>query len=225
MLAGCASGGGFEDGGDADADVDADTDADTDSDTDSDGDTDSDTGTGDGSGPCVGSHFADVAAFYDFLMEKRRQYGGEDGYGRHDRYKGIPWQGEYHTNTTFPNEFAWDDSLAVRAASEAARLAGGGAADGEEIPGASPGQRPYWIADINTADWRISFAEEPGDFDADGGGFASGDLPFALDSSNGSARLGFHYHDFGGDGPIINRMGVGASCAGETTWWGMQMGP
>lgn len=204
--------------GDGDGDADADADADTDADADADAD-------GDSVGSvCAGAHFATVDDFYAFLMQQRREYGGEDGFGRHERYKGIPWQGAYHEDTTFPNEFARDATLDARAQAEAERLAATSAPDGVEVPGASPGQRSFWVSGINTADWRISLAEEAGDFDA-AGGFGGGDLPFALDSSNGSARLGFHYHDFGGDGPVITHMGMGAACDGTRTWWVLQMGP
>jgi hypothetical protein len=222
-VAGCASKG-FE-GDDEGTDADADTDADTDTGTGT--GTDSDTGTGGGPGePCATSGLEDTTALYDFLMEQRRAYGGSDGiHGRHDRWKGIPWVGEYHTNTTFPDVFDLDSALAARAQTEADRLAGGGAPAGEECSGQSMNQRSFWDDAIDTADWRISFAEEAGDWDPpDDGGFGGGDPAFALHQSNGTSRLGFHYHDFGGDGPVITHMGIGVSCADETTWWVLQMG-
>ena len=50
---------------------------------------------------------------------------------------------------------------------------------------------------------------------------------FALDKSNGSARMGLFYHDFGGDGPAIHRFGVGAAIVGDCTeiWWVIQFAP
>ncbi len=169
------------------------------------------------------SNFTTVSEFMDFVNEQRRNYGGEGGYGRHDRWKGIPWTGgEYHTDTTFPNAFPWDDGLAARAQEEACRLAAGGAVAGVRVDGASPGQKPFWIFGINTADWMISCKEDPGDWEP---GPFGGDLLFGLHNSNGSSRLGLHYHDFGGDGPAINYAGAGAAEAGGSTWWVLQFGP
>jgi hypothetical protein len=170
-----------------------------------------------------GSNFTTVAGFMDYVNEQRRNYGGEGGYGRHDRYKGIPWTGTYHTVTTFPNAFPWDDGLAARAQEEACRLAAGGAVSGTRVDGASPGQKPFWIYGINTADWMISCKEDPGDWEPVPFG---GDMAFGLHHSNGSSRLGLHYHDFGGDGPVINLVGAGAADAGGgSTWWVLQFGP
>jgi hypothetical protein len=170
-----------------------------------------------------GSEFTTVDGFMDYVNEQRRNYGGEGGYGRHDRWKGIPWVGEYHTNTTFPNAFPWDDGLAARAQEEACRLAAGGTVQGERVDGASPGVKPFWIYGINTADWMISCKEDPGDWEPTAFG---GDLKFGLHHSNGSSRLGLHYHDFGGDGPAINLVGAGAADAGGgSTWWVLQFSP
>jgi hypothetical protein len=171
------------------------------------------------------SHFTTVAEFMEFINTQRRNYGGEGGYGRHDRYKGIPWEGTYHTDTTFPNAFPWDDALASRAQEEACRLADGGAVQGVRVNGQSPEQRPFWIHGINTADWMISCQEFAGDWDDISPPFVT-DKRFGLHQSNGSSRLGLHYHDFGGDGPAINLVGAGASDAGDgTTWWVLQFGP
>ena len=213
--------------GDVDADADVDSDADADADADVDGDADAD-GDADvvppaGAAPCGDSHYPSPDDLHAFLMQQRREYGGEDGFGRHERYKGIPWQGAYHEVTTFPNEFARDAALDARAQTEAERVAAQTAPDGVEVPGASPGQRSFWVSGTSTADWRITLSEEPSDFEAPGG-FGGSDIPFALDSSNGSERLVFHYHDSGGDGPVITHMGLGAACDGTRTWWVLQMG-
>ena len=169
------------------------------------------------------SNFTTVSGFMDYVNEQRRNYGGEGSYARHDRWKGIPWTGgEYHTTTTFPNAFPWDEGLAARAQEEACRLAAGGEPAGVRVDGASPGQKPFWIHGINTADWMISCKEDPGDWEP---GPFGGDLLFGLHNSNGSSRLGLHYHDFGGDGPAINYAGAGAAEAGGSTWWVLQFGP
>jgi hypothetical protein len=232
-LSGCAGGGSSDDGPAADAPVDAAHDAGDGRDGARDADADAplddagDRDTPAGCEPTIGSgsHFAAVDEFLGYVDEQRRNYGGEGGYGRHDRYKGIPWAGEYHTTTTFPNVFDRDDGLAERAQAEACRVAGGGAVQGVEIPGASPGQRPFWIHGINTADWMISVREHPGDWDDISPPFVT-DKRFGLHHSNGSSRLGLHYHDFGGDGPAINFVGAGASSLPDgSTWWVLQFDP
>jgi len=183
-----------------------------------------DTTTGCTAAVAAESNFTTVQEFMDYIDEQRRNYGGEGPYMRHDRYKGIPWEGEYHTNTTFPNVFAWDEGLAARAQEEACRLAEGGTASGVRVNGQSPEQKPFWIYGINTADWMISVKEDPGDWENISEW--SSDKRFGLHHSNGSSRLGLHYHDFGGDGPAINRVGAGAAdSGGGSTWWVLQFGP
>jgi hypothetical protein len=164
------------------------------------------------------SHYSSMDELMDYLDLQRTNYNS------HDRWKGIPWTGgEYHTDYTFSTTFSRDDGLAARAQEEACRLAEGGSPMGEEIPGASPGQKPFWIYGINTADWMITVKEEPGDFEPTPFG---GDLKFGLHHTNGSSRLGLHYHDFGGDGPAINLVGAGARDDGaNSTWWVLQFGP
>jgi hypothetical protein len=166
------------------------------------------------------SHWADVQAFFEELNMRRGQYGGEPPYGWHDRYKGIPWQGESHNNVTFPVRFTWDDDLAARALEEAQRLADGGQPAGTVVDGQNGCCRDFWIDGLNTADWRLTAAEYPGDYDDPYNSTA------AINPSNGSARMGFFYHDFGGDGPAISRMGIGAvPTATCEVWWVMQFGP
>jgi hypothetical protein len=168
------------------------------------------------------SHWADVQAFFAELNTRRGQYGAEPPYGWHDRYKGIPWQGDGHNNVTFPVRFTWDDELAARALEEAQRLADGGQPAGARVAGQNGGSRDFWVDGLNTADWRITHAELPADWE----GTYDNARPAALHVSNGSARMGFFYHDFGGDGPAINRMGIGAAMTPSCqVWWVMQFGP
>jgi hypothetical protein len=163
------------------------------------------------------SNYSSIDEFMEYLDQQRTNYYS------HDRWKGIPWTGgEYHNDYTFATTFSRDDGLAAIAQEEACRLADGGSPRGERIPGAVPTTKPFWISGINTADWMITVKEEPGDWE---GGFG-GDLKFGLHHSNGSSRLGLHYHDFGGDGPAINLVGAGARDDGSNcTWWVLQFSP
>ncbi|MHC4662071.1 MAG: hypothetical protein ACYS8W_10320 [Planctomycetota bacterium] len=164
-----------------------------------------------------GSYFTSVDELLDHVNTQRLNYGGAGAHLRHDRWKGIPWEGEQHNNTTFPDAFTSDDALADRAQFEAERLAGGGSPQGVQVPYQNGGGGPFWINAINTADWMITAKEEPGSFE---------NSSFPLVPANGSARMGLFYHDFGGDGPAINLVGVGACDAGGgATWWVLQFGP
>ncbi|TET32665.1 MAG: hypothetical protein E3J72_19040 [Planctomycetota bacterium] len=155
---------------------------------------------------------------FNYVNEERGSYSN------HDPYKGIPWKGSYHNNRTFPLSFSWDDALAGSAQAEAESLAAGGSPQGTRVNGQdSSQQKPFWVSGINTGNWMISCKEDPGDWD--NYKTMSSDKKFALHSSNGSARLGLHYHDFGGDGPRISRLGVGGAADGSgSTWWVLQFG-
>jgi len=215
---------GGDDGGDTTGDGDGST-SDDGGDDGSTGDPGPDVGDGGGDGggqPDISdcSYFADVQAFFEEMNTQRGSYGGEPPYLPHDRWKGIPWEGEYHNNWTFPVRFTWDDGLAAQALEEAQRLADGGAPAGTQVAGQNGCCRDFWIDGLNTADWRLTAAEYPGDYDDPYNSTA------AFTPGNGSARMGLFYHDFGGDGPAINRMGVGAvSTASCEVWWVMQFGP
>jgi hypothetical protein len=146
----------------------------------------------------------------------RDQYGGAPPYGYHTRYKGMPWEGEDHSNNTFPWHFTWDDDLACQAQIEAERIAAGGSPEGQRADHQSYYvDAPFFVHDLNGPDWRLSARE------------LRNDDAFPLAQGNGSARMGLFYHDFGGDGPVINRVGVGAAIVGDCTeiWWVLQFSP
>jgi len=199
--------------------------------TDDPGDTDGpedDTGGGvppDGDiGDCSG--FVSIEQFFTFMNNERATYGGEMGALPHSRYKGLPWQGEGHETWTFSTRFSWSDSLAEEAQEEAEALASGNASPRGSSIGDGNGfcdGSPFWIADINTADWTITASESPGDLEKPND---SCPPPFPLLPDNGSARQGLFYHDFGGDGPAINKMGIGAAIGEDCeVWWVLRFGP
>ncbi len=163
--------------------------------------------------------------FLGYINEKRSNYAGLGGHGYHDRYKGIPWKGGYHNNDTFAVQFTWDDGLAARAQTEADSLAGGSSPKGTDVKGQGDPHHHFWVDGLNTADWMLSCSESPGDWEVPEAWKYSGYKPFALNSSNGSARQGLFYHDFGGDGPAITKIGIGTSYNGTITWWVLQFGP
>lgn len=195
------------------------------------GDGDDDTG-GPDTDPDLGScsRYADAAGFFGLINSIRADYGGEGIYLPHSRYKGLPWEGEGHEDWTFSTQFSWDDGLAQVAQAEAERLAAGGNPSGTQVSGQAAIHNPFWIDGVNTASWMITAWEEPGDWVQDPNNPFSSDVPFALDKSNGSARQGLHYHDFGGDGPAIHYLGVGGALTENAdgscrVWWVLQFGP
>ena len=161
------------------------------------------------------SHFATIAEHAAFLNQTRVDYDA------HGRYRGIPWQGQDHETRTFPLAFTLSDALARSAQQEAERVAVGGTPVGVLVPGQNGENEAIWIDGLGTAAWRITAIEYAGDWDVPPFGHERA----ALHPSNGSARMGFFYHDFGGTGPAIQAMGVGGmrtpSC--EVVWV-MQMG-
>jgi len=162
------------------------------------------------------SHFASIEAHVAYLNQTRSDYAA------HDRWRGIPWSGEYHMMVTFPLQLAAASDLAATAQAEAARVIGGGAPAGVNVPGQNGENREMWIDGINTAVWRITTFEYPGDWTVP----MFGHERAALHPTNGSARMGFFYHDFGGAGPAITRMGVGAAVAADCrVAWVLQFAP
>ncbi|TET35863.1 MAG: hypothetical protein E3J72_10185 [Planctomycetota bacterium] len=130
--------------------------------------------------------------------------GWRQSYMSHDRYKGWPWQGSYHTTVTWPSSFKWDDGLAAEAQAEAERLLAGGECKGEGISGMA-------IDGQNTSKYMIA-AVEP---DAKGSKEA-----VSSSKDHGSARMAIHYFDPGGDGPVLTRTGIGAAAIDNgNTWW------
>ena len=174
------------------------------------------------------SLFGDAEGLFDFVMSARGDYAGEGIYLAHARYQGIPWQGNGHDTWTFPNKMTWDGGLADQAQAQAEQLAAGSNPQGTKVNGQASVHNPMWIDGINTGDWQITVTEDLTSFSPDANPFSS-DVAFALDKSNGAAREGLFYHDFGGSGPTITRLGVGGALGEGPTgecqvWWVLQFG-
>jgi hypothetical protein len=124
----------------------------------------------------------------------------------------------------FPLTFVWDDGLALRAQQEADRLAGGGMPRGVQFTSQAHDKVKAWGDGYFTKDWMLTAFE---DVDA-----ASGPSlitktawdQFPLGFTNGMARIGLWYQDFFETGPIITRLGIGASAIENGTWWVLQFG-
>jgi hypothetical protein len=173
----------------------------------------SDGGTDAGGGATFGSgtNFSSVDEFFDYVNGQR------ESYAPHDRYAGFPFtSGYYHTTVTWPYTMAWSDTAAALAQAEAEAVAGGAAPSGQETF-ANPGQLPLYIDGLNTADYVVGGRERPGSFTTE---------TCTLCNSNGFARMGVFYHDPGGDGPVLTRLGIGAADMGNgDTWWVMKFEP
>jgi hypothetical protein len=166
--------------------------------------------------PRVGSasRFDSVVEFLAYLKQ------GRSGFDDHIRYKGMAWEGEMHSDATFPIWFTHSSRLQAIAQTEAQRLVEGGDFRGAQVrgEGSSIGGQylPFWVEGINTAHWMISFRE---------GDYTRNDWhDFPLNWGNIPAKFAFHYHDFGGDGPVIRMLGVGAAALGKDTFWVMRFG-
>lgn len=176
------------------------------------GDTQGDGGDGgDGDGdeqtPWDCSNFVDEADMLAWVNEWRQYYVP------HDRYSTILG---YHKNTTFPLSFDWDEGLAAQAQEQAEAMAAG------QTPPGAMGDR-LWVSGGNTGQWRISFDEVPSDWVEIPWTF--GDYPFPLHKSHPAARKGLFYHDFGGQGPVIRNIGIGAALVDGPdcrVWWSLQ---
>lgn len=162
------------------------------------------------------SHFASSDAHVAYLNQTRSEYEA------HDRWRGIPWSGESHTTVTFPLRFTVASDLAALAQTEAARVAGGGTPHGTKVPGQNGENRELWVDGLNSAEWRITAIEYPGDWTVP----MFGHERAALHPSNGSARMALFYHDYGGAGPVITRIGVGGAVTADCrVAWVLQLAP
>ena len=184
----------------------------TDDDDDSSVDDDDDDATGDdddASEPSFGSgsYFGSIDGMRAYVNEQRA------GYWSHERWKGWPFfGGEYHTNYTWPQDFTWDEGLATQAQAEADRVTAGGTPTGDETDG-NPGVAHLFIDGLYGAPYMVSGPEEANIW---------GTQESALGRENGFMRMAVYYHDYGGDGPVLTKIGLGASDAGGgDTWWVM----
>ncbi len=162
--------------------------------------------TGDESGPSFGSGsaFADVMQMFAYINEQR------EGYLSHERWRGLPWTGSGHMTMTWPTTFVWDDALAMQAQAEADAIAAGAAFTGSPATdGVTP---PIYVAGVDSAHYSVSGYELSQSWDVEN--------ESSLSHHHGSARQAIYYHDPGGEGPVLTRLGIGAADAGagDTAW-------
>jgi hypothetical protein len=145
-----------------------------------------------------------------------------DGYSNHGRWSGMPISGHDTTNTTWPYHFTIDPAAAAQAQAEADRLAQGGAPAGQAI--AVNFMKTLWFDGEYTAALTISSMDVPGDWVP---APLSGDVSAGLSTQNISARQGIYYQDPGGDGPVLTRVGCGASisASGQARYWVIAIRP
>ncbi len=203
LLGGCP-GGVLVDDDDASADDDVgDDDAGGDDDTGGGDDTSGDDDGGDASFGS-GSNFESVDGMFAYLNEQRA------GYWSHERWRGLPFYGSSHTTYTWPEAFQWDAGLAADAQAEADAVAGGASPSGYETDG-NPGTEHLWIDGVDTARYMVSGREAADIW---------GSQESALGRENGFMRMAVYYHDPGGEGPVLERVGIGAADEGAGhTWW------
>lgn len=162
--------------------------------------------TGEATGPTFGdgSAFSDVLQMFAYVNEQRQ------GYLSHERWRGLPWTGSGHTMHTWPVTFEWDDGLAAMAQAEADALAAGAAPQGSPATdGLTP---PIYVAGVDTAHSMVSGREDANSWEVPN--------TSSLSKEHGSARMAIFYHDPGGQGPVLTRLGIGAADAGDGgTWW------
>ncbi|TET31448.1 MAG: hypothetical protein E3J72_22290 [Planctomycetota bacterium] len=147
---------------------------------------------------------------FDYLIYLRELYAS------HGRNPGP--------DQTWPISFGWSDALAGDAQAEAERLAAGGSQKG--TPYASMSERAFYLDGINTSKYTYSGLEKPSDWCERNGGWEHHENPiFPFTNCNTMFRLYFCYHDPGGAGPVLTKMGVGMAMSGEDRWWVIVLGP
>lgn len=166
--------------------------------------TDGTTGAPGGPSFGSGSAFSDVMQMFDYVNVNR------EGYLAHERWRGPPWTGSGHQTFTWPTTFAWDDDLAVQAQAEADAIAAGGEFHG--LPATDGLVPPIYVDGVDTAHSMVSGYEHAGTWEVEN--------ESSLSYHHGSARQAIYYHDPGGAGPVLTRLGIGAADAGagDTIW-------
>jgi hypothetical protein len=144
------------------------------------------------------------------------------GYQPHDRWRGLPVSGEYHTNVTWPIQLAIDPALSARADAEARRVATGGSPAGTPIQ--LNFNKTLWFDGVSTASYTVTSRDVPGDWVA---APFTGDFTAGLTTGNPGARMGLYYQDPGGAGPVLTRVGCGGALApdGASRVWVIAFGP
>jgi hypothetical protein len=122
-----------------------------------------------------------------------------ESYSTHDRYWGIPFgTGDFHTDVTWPLVMTWNDDAAAIAQAEADAVAGGSTPTGTDV--VSSGY--FWVDGVNSSPYMVTTDEHH------------------MSTANTFGRMSIFYHDFGGRGPVLTQMGLGASAEsdGSTVW-------
>lgn len=144
-------------------------------------------------------------------------------YQPHDRFKGPPWSGSYHMNTTWPLTLTIDSALMAEAQMRASALANGMQPQGQPYSDGQPPPHDYlWITGVDSAHYVIQTQEKPGDWTSD----LVGNIHAGITPSNGTSRMAMFYHDPGGAGPVLSKIGCGGaqSPGGSSWWWVVVMG-
>lgn len=162
------------------------------------------------------SYFDHAGQLLDEINNTRDMYVDSGNTLCHSRYKGIPWEGE-NAGMTWPSYFMWDDCLAAKAQALAEQIAAGQAThQGVRVDGQNGCCEDFYMDNLFEGDFRITFDEYPGQY---------ADKSWALARGNGSARMGLYYQDFGGDGPVLQMLGVGAAVGPNCrVTWVLQFG-
>ena len=122
-----------------------------------------------------------------------------ESYSTHDRYWGITFgTGDFHTDVTWPLVMTWSDEAAAIAQVEADAVAGGATPTGVDV--VSGGY--FWVDGVNSSPYMVTTDEHH------------------MSTANTFGRMSIFYHDFGGRGPVLTQMGLGASAEtdGSTVW-------
>ena len=168
-------------------------------------------------GPSDAPPFETASELCAYIDSERASYQG------HDRFRGPPWTGEYHQTVTWPLQLAVDASLSAAAQAEALALASGQAPAGQPYSDGSPPPHQYlYVAGVGTDAYSLATEEHPGDWTTD----IAGNLTAGITSNNGTARMALFYHDEGGTGPALTRIGCGgAASPGGGRFWVVKMAP
>ncbi len=161
--------------------------------------------TGSAEEPSFGdSVFDDVIGMFDYVNGERK------GYQPHDRYRGFPLAGGYHQFVTWPIVLEWSDSAAAIAQAQADAVAGGAAPKGMPTF-ANPGTEPVYVDGVDTTQYMVGGVERPDTFPTE---------ICTMCRSNPAMRMSAFYHDPGGQGPVLTKLGIGAADMGNgDTWW------
>jgi len=169
-------------------------------------------------GPKDAPLFKTPAELCAYVNEQR------DAYASHDRFKGPPWSGSYHTDTTWPLHLTVDASLSDDARGRATKLAAGAKPDGAPYSDGSPPPHEWlYVSGVDTDRYVVASNEKGGDWTTD----LAGNLHAGITTNNGTARMALFYHDAGSSGPVLKRIGCGGAVSpgGSSWWWVIVMAP